>query len=230
MSSKKTPTVAASEPVVAGFAPSVTVGGQEIATWPEGLDVVRLSDEPTILMTWFEDTEAYQERLVARILELENDPNFSHRMPIGGSKIRDVHRWGIPEADLIHQRATAFVAQAVGREKVTMDLGWGNVSRKGEYLSPHSHDVSLISVVYCVTAGDRDLNNGGDPESVDGRLAMVDPRIPYCCDRQPNCVTRELWPDMRPGAMVLFPSELVHFVHPYWGETPRITIAWNFSL
>ena len=201
------------------------VGGESRPVWPSGLEVMQLSNQPAIFITWFTDTEAYHERLIQRMLELEQDPAFTHRMEIGGSKIRDVHRWGIPEADFIHQRATTFFAKAVGRPQVKMDLCWGNISRQGEYLSAHSHDVSLASVVYSVTPG-----NPNPAHRVEGRLALVDPRVPYCCDRQEHCVTRELWPDMRAGAMLLFPSELVHFVHPYYGDTPRITLAWNFSL
>jgi predicted 2-oxoglutarate/Fe(II)-dependent dioxygenase YbiX len=32
------------------------------------------------------------------------------------------------------------------------------------------------------------------------------------------------------GAMVMFPSEIMHHVHPYTGDEPRISIAWNFNL
>lgn len=192
--------------------------------WPSNPDVVRLSDAPTILFTAFPDTAAYHTPLIQRMLALEQDERFAHRMEIGGSKIRDIHRWALPEAEFIHQRAIAFFARAVGQAHVKMEQCWGNISRKGEYLSPHSHDASLASIVYCVSPGDPSAN------PLDGRLALADPRLPHCCPRQEGCVTRELWPDMHAGAMVLFPAELVHHVHPYHGTAPRLTLAWNFSL
>ena len=33
----------------------------------------------------------------------------------------------------------------------------------------------------------------------------------------------------RPGAMIVFPAEVVHCVTPYEGERPRITYAWNIG-
>jgi len=29
--------------------------------------------------------------------------------------------------------------------------------------------------------------------------------------------------------MIIFPSQVVHWVHPYGGERPRITLSWNFA-
>jgi hypothetical protein len=30
--------------------------------------------------------------------------------------------------------------------------------------------------------------------------------------------------------MLVFPSQLVHLVNPYTGDSPRITLAWNINL
>jgi hypothetical protein len=162
--------------------------------------------------------------LIRRLFELEKDPELAHRMEIGGSKIRDVHRWGIPEAELVNERARAFFSLASGKPDPTVDLAWANISRSGEWLSPHSHDVSVGSVVYCLDPGDADPGN-----RVSGRLAFADPRIAECCPSQDDAVTRELAPELRAGALVLFPCQMVHYVHPYTGRRPRITIAWNLS-
>jgi hypothetical protein len=29
--------------------------------------------------------------------------------------------------------------------------------------------------------------------------------------------------------MIIFPSQLMHYVNPYTGDTPRITLSWNIS-
>jgi hypothetical protein len=50
-----------------------------------------------------------------------------------------------------------------------------------------------------------------------------------CCPDEPGRVTSALLPDMAPGMMILFPSQLMHYVNPYSGETPRITLSWNIS-
>lgn len=209
------------------YGKTIHIGDEDIAIWPEGQDqkVNRLCPEPTVLHTVFEDHDKYNPRLVERLLELEKDPDFTHRMQIGGSKIRHVHEWGIPEADLLNARAINFFARAVGSEDVVMQLSWASITRKNEYLSIHSHDHCLASVVYMLTPG-----NPNPELFVDGKLALADPRLPECCDREEGSVTKEVYPDMVEGAMVLFPSYIMHHVHLYTGDEPRISIAWNFNL
>ena len=195
--------------------------------WPENQDskVVKLCDQPTVLHTQFDDIKDYHARLIERILELEQDEDFCHQMHIGGSKIRSVHEWGIPEADFINERALNFFARALGTNEVLVDLSWASITRKQEYLSIHSHDNCIASVVYMLTRGIPDPG-----VRLDGQLALADPRIPLCCENEPGRVTKELLPDMNAGAMVLFPSEIMHHVHPYTGDEPRISIAWNLQL
>lgn len=209
------------------YADSIRINGEDVAVWPEGQDkkVNAISQEPTVLHTVFEDTEKYHARLIERILELEKDEDFTHRMIIGGGKVRHVHEWGIPEADLINARAINFFERAVGAKDAIIQLSWASVSRKGEYLSVHSHDHCLASMVYMLTPG-----NPNPDLFVDGKLALTDPRLPACCDQQEGRVTNEVYPDMVEGAMVMFPSEIMHHVHPYTGDEPRISIAWNFNL
>jgi predicted 2-oxoglutarate/Fe(II)-dependent dioxygenase YbiX len=40
-------------------------------------------------------------------------------------------------------------------------------------------------------------------------------------------MTTPLVPDMQPGTLLMFPSEVLHCVTPYTGKSPRITLAWN---
>lgn len=206
---------------------TINVGGKDLKIWPDGQDekVISLSDDPTVLYTVFDDCQDFNPRLIEFLLEKEKDEDYTHRMIIGGSKVRHVHEWGIPEADLLNARALNFFARAVGREDIVVQLSWASITRKHEYLSPHSHDHCLASVVYMLTRGNP------DPDfMLDGRLALTDPRLPGCCDQQPGRVTHEVAPDMVQGAMVMFPAEIVHHVHPYTGDEPRISIAWNLNL
>jgi len=50
-----------------------------------------------------------------------------------------------------------------------------------------------------------------------------------CCPDEPGRVTSALLPDMAPGMMILFPSQLMHYVNPYSGDTPWSTLSWNIS-
>jgi len=202
---------------------TIVVNGTARPVWPDDLEILYLSQEPVMMITWFQDIAEYHDALIKRVLELEQDPQFTHQMKIGGSKVKDIFAWGIPEAELIDQRARAFFAQASDSEP-KVDLSWASVYRHGDYLSPHSHNHTMGSVVYCLEWGDP------DPEQpLSGRLVFTDPRIAECCEVDAGCVTREVTPDMKNGAMVLFPGAMVHFVHPYSGTRPRISLAWNIN-
>jgi len=203
----------------------IKVRGKNINVWPTELEVLEFTDSPMTYYTTFTDIEQYHDKLKERILELEKDQNQTHRFEIGGSKVRYVHEWGTAEAKLINARATAFFCQAVGRTNAVITASWASISRKNEYLSAHSHADCIASVVYMLEPG-----NGKNVNGLDGRFAIIDPRAPGCCNLEEGRVTMEVAPDMNPGSMIIFPSELVHHVHPYTGDEPRITLAWNFKL
>lgn len=203
---------------------SITINDKTFPIWPDDMDVQTLNPHPPMFWTGFSDYADYHQPLIDRILELEKKGELTHRMPIGGSKVRNIHEWGIPEADLIHARAIEYLARATSKDpsEIKVDTCWASVTRKHEYLSPHSHTNSFASIVYFLQLGDYQGDN-----FLDGRLAFVDPRIPHCCPAGEGIATEELPPNMLEGAMVMFPSELLHFVHPYTGDQPRISLAWN---
>jgi uncharacterized protein (TIGR02466 family) len=104
--------------------------------------------------------------------------------------------------------------------------GWAAICRTGAYHAPHSHPDSAWSGVYYVNAGtdrpDRPLS--GVLEFLDPRAgveAVTAPGDPY---GQPFRI--------RPmaGLLVVFPSWLYHWVHPYAGQTPRMAISFNAAL
>ncbi|MDH5517968.1 MAG: 2OG-Fe(II) oxygenase family protein [Gammaproteobacteria bacterium] len=202
---------------------SVTIDGTDIAVWTDP-QVMHLSQSPSMFMINWNDMDEFNPRIASRMLELENDQKFTHLMPNAGPKIRDIHKWGIPEAELIHERAMELFSQATGNPRPTVDVAWGNINRHNQYLNPHSHTNCIGSVVYCVDTGDQDPDN-----ELSGRFVIVDPRVEECCPLEPGRVTLELTPDMKPGTMIVFPSDIVHFVHPYTGHKPRMTIAWNLK-
>jgi uncharacterized protein (TIGR02466 family) len=108
----------------------------------------------------------------------------------------------------------------------TMSLsGWASICRAGAYHAPHSHPDSAWSGVYYVDAGmthpDRSLS--GLLEFLDPRAgveAVTAPGDPY---GEPVRVRAEA------GLIVIFPSWLYHWVHPYAGHTPRIAVSFNVA-
>jgi uncharacterized protein (TIGR02466 family) len=110
--------------------------------------------------------------------------------------------------------------QTAGRR---FDLGfqmWAMVARRGGYNTVHEHHGAGFSVALYADAGD-------DPSESGGVIAFVDPR------RVPSLLAGlPLYPStfaVRPktGMLLVFPGWLQHFVHPYQGERPRVTLSAN---
>jgi uncharacterized protein (TIGR02466 family) len=104
--------------------------------------------------------------------------------------------------------------------------GWAALCRAGAYHAPHSHPDSAWSGVYYVDPGtaqpDRPLS---------GVLEFLDPRAGVEAVTAPGDPYGEPF-RVRPlaGLLVVFPSWLFHWVHPYAGQRPRIAISFNASL
>jgi uncharacterized protein (TIGR02466 family) len=104
--------------------------------------------------------------------------------------------------------------------------GWAVICRAGAYHAPHSHPDSAWSGVYYVDPGtdqpDRPLS---------GVLEFLDPRAGVEAVTAPGDPYGEPF-RIRPaaGLLVVFPSWLYHWVHPYAGQTPRIAISFNASV
>jgi uncharacterized protein (TIGR02466 family) len=103
---------------------------------------------------------------------------------------------------------------------------WATICRAGAYHAPHSHPDSAWSGVYYVDAG---TINPDRPLS--GVLEFLDPRAGVEAVSAPGDPYGEPF-RVRPeaGSLVVFPSWLYHWVHPYAGQTPRIAVSFNLTL
>ena len=205
---------------------TIEIRGQAVPVWPEGQRRLSRDQAGTIYRTVFSDSALYHEALTAHVLAVAAEPKNAaqYSRSLGGTKLYNVEHWELPEARLISARAQAFFRRALGREQAAIDIGWANVYGRGDYIMPHSHTRAFASLVYCLEPGDE------DPEDDNaGRFCFVDPRFADCCQIEPGRMTNPLKPSFAPGTMLMFPGEMVHFVGPYNGDRPRITIAWNIN-
>jgi uncharacterized protein (TIGR02466 family) len=103
---------------------------------------------------------------------------------------------------------------------------WATICRAGAYHAPHSHPDSAWSGVYYVDAGapspDRPLN--GVLEFLDPRAGVETVTAPGDPYGEPVRVLPEA------GLLVIFPSWLYHWVHPYTGHRPRIAVSFNVAV
>lgn len=120
---------------------------------------------------------------------------------------------------------TSVAAQVEnGQTEMTASLmGWFNVNEQGDYNTPHLHSQNTWSGVYYVKTG----NPVADRPS-SGVIEFMDPRVR--CDvgaKQGFSHSGTLAITPRDGMLLVFPSYMEHFVHPYFGDKPRITLAFN---
>lgn len=204
---------------------TIQLGMKPIEIWPKNLESEVCGDS-TIHKLVFTDTREYHPRLIAKILELEENHRLRKRQYDGGcgTKIHHLEKWASTEVELITARARALFRKVLDCEHAVIDLSWANVYRNGDYCPPQSQLRSTASVLYCLDAGDEDAE-----DSRNGRFCFVDPRLRNCCPHQEGCMTTPFCPEMSAGTMLIFPSQLVHTVNPYAGMRPRITLSWNIN-
>ena len=153
----------------------------------------------------------------------------------------DFLKRGEPEVrelkDLIYSTLGAFVKDV--NQMNDADLSalkfhnhcWFHVMRDGGYFQPHNHPNASWSLCYYVSPGDTEPKN----EKAAGHIVFDDPRPQAASymDVAIDNMHRDLSYSpvrIRPeaGELVIFPSYLKHWVEPYDGDKPRISIAANF--
>jgi uncharacterized protein (TIGR02466 family) len=216
-------------------------GGEPIGVVnsPE-ISVLKLFPTPVYVAT-LPGYEALNVELRRIILEREQSSEGVERSNRGGWQSSwDMYEWGgepirrvLDFARAIVDRAT--VDRAGQHHKIAWRINcWANVNRTGHSNQLHTHPGGLWSVSYYVDDGgvDADRTLGGEFEIADPRGAatvMYAPQLTFMGEDGPGLgETQRLTP--RDGAMIVFPSWLLHGVCPYRGNRERISIAINFSL
>jgi len=119
-----------------------------------------------------------------------------------------------------------MIAATAGTDEINGVLSvsaWATICREGAYHAPHSHPDSAWSGVYYVDAGTTSPDH-----PLSGVLEFLDPRAGVEAVTAPGDPYGEpvrVQPES--GLLVIFPSWLFHWVHPYNGKTPRIAVSFN---
>lgn len=187
---------------------------------------------PLVTYPW-PDSEQLNQELAAVILANEKQSGGIVKSNVGGwHSEMGLFSWDAPciktLQNRVHKAAVEFTRRMIVRPKASFRAryridGWANVVRSGDYHSPHNHPNNLWSGVYYVTVGEAD---SGRPRN--GQLEPLDPRFGCNMVGIPDSLF-EVRYSIAPkaGLMVLFPSWLVHHVHPFIGKGERISIAFN---
>jgi uncharacterized protein (TIGR02466 family) len=103
---------------------------------------------------------------------------------------------------------------------------WANVVRAGNYAKPHVHPNSNVSGVYYVDVGD-----AANDDQHSGVIEFIDPRQrPGMFETEGTVPFDGYRIAPTTGALLLFPSWLYHYVHPYRGTRPRVSVAFNVTI
>lgn len=103
-------------------------------------------------------------------------------------------------------------SQMLGLDKKYLTItAWANINRKTDSNVSHNHDDALFSGCYYLNAeNNRLLQDGG---------------ISFFKKDENSNLMATFSPE--PGDFLLFPSDMVHNVHPYMGDQQRVSIAFN---
>ena len=165
-----------------------------------------------------------------------NEPRRSQ-----GVKISNVGGWH--SAKDLHERSEPCIRELVERIRaMTRDLvyetvdnpleahlenweieAWANINRRGNYNSAHIHEPKFVwSGVYYVDPGDVDPPSGDI--KFEDRSGVAKEVL-----RNADPFEREVAVRPEAGLMIMFPVTLFHYVEPYLGQRPRISIAFNLA-
>lgn len=188
---------------------------------------------PTPLVTFFvDDADMLNRDLLAEIEKRrQSEPGETKSNRQGWHSAYDLFK----RKEKGHARLATIIREAVDQatrklapnadlSKLRMECdGWINVNPTGAYNTPHDHAGFLWSGTYYVTTPD-----AGEAEGASGRIEFIHSRTgladnlvnaPFTASK---CGIRP-----RPGMLLLFPANLLHWVHPNLAVEDRVTIAFN---
>jgi uncharacterized protein (TIGR02466 family) len=136
---------------------------------------------------------------------------------------------------LIYQGVQAYLPRyfqsnlaAAPRNVESRLWGWAVIMRPGDYNVPHVHPDAHLSGVYYVEVPALSSEENAEAEP-GGSLVMLDPRsIAGMYHLKERIQTHSYLPNA--GALVVFPSYLMHGVYPYRSPGERICVAFNARL
>jgi uncharacterized protein (TIGR02466 family) len=189
-----------------------------------------------ILRREFEAIEELNRRLAGIILEREKNADGVVKSNVGGwHSATDFLRWEQPEAGQLFERVAGAVKDYAAIERrvdaAALDLtvtaeAWANVARTGDYAKPHVHPNSNISGVYYVDVGDAPAAHKHS-----GVIEFLDPRQrPGMFETAGTLPFDGYRVVPTTGLLLLFPAWLYHYVHPYRGTRPRVSVAFNVTI
>ena len=186
---------------------------------------------PTNIITYiWKDAKDLNKELKEMIFaEAKKTPSIQSSNMGGYHSPNDLLTWDYPCIKSLLsmiQSMSQIMARNDGlKEGNTVDLSlaaWSNIIQSDHFHAPHRHPNNFWSGVYYIDNGDPD-----DTVEYNGYFEFLDPRTGANMITNESLDTPRYQVNPKPGLMIMFPSWLEHYVHPYHGDSKRITIAFN---
>lgn len=134
----------------------------------------------------------------------------------------------------IEETVTGYLAHVGVSDRLRWKVeGWYNVNRLGDHHAPHGHPGAYLSgTYYARIPSGRDAEVGVHADAQPACISFHDPRSAA------NMVTLGTEPDAqpvhiespRPGTLLMWPSQLQHYVHPNLSREHRVSVSFNIIL
>jgi len=130
----------------------------------------------------------------------------------------------------VNKSASDYLRHAGVEHDISWSLqAWANINRQGDYHNIHNHPHSYLSGTYYVKVPDIKSAAGSRDDLNPNAISFYDPRTQANMNAIPG--DGQVDPEHRllpvAGQILLWPSFLMHFVHPNLGEEERISISFN---
>ena len=185
---------------------------------------------------WYEIVEADElnSRLLSDIANLQKHSEGVNRSNRHGWQSKnDLFRRPETSFKQLCEIINACMMKTTSRHFSNLDLkdarislnGWINVNFKGAYNAPHTHGSEFWSGTYYVSVPKTNFPDSGVIEFLDPRS-----RTQFMQIKGNNFLKPKVKFTPEPGKLVIFPSYLLHWVHPNEQEEERVSIAFNMRL
>ena len=203
--------------------PAKRWSGEIQKVWPTGLIKRRLPDY-----------ERRNRELIAVIDELEQkNPNLTtdfNSRPFGDHKSPALE-WLMSN---INRYLTEYFQKLGMNYPISWNIAaWSNINRFGDYHSPHNHPWCYLSGTYYVQVPEPDAVQDGNQAQQSACISFFDPRSESArLESLPpgSAAARVYTVRPIPGALLMWPSSVYHFVHPNLSTIKRYSISFNVHL
>lgn len=203
--------------------------------------IENLFGAPLLRLVW-PDAVDLNRQLQTVILEESTRILSVKQSNIGGwQSPKNLQGWNIPCVKhfltMVDEAILKLTSACVGESEMEELRGkwtvvaWANINRYSNYNGLHNHGGGFWSGVYYVSAGKPE-----NESSQEGSITFQNPTLAPLAmgNLRPPLAVRDIFRRNRTlkpldGLMLLFPSWLEHYVHPYFGKPPRISISWDVN-